>query len=158
MKQDIELVEVRTYWKPECNEFYTAPIHRTITKKLTKRLAIFKSFLVLVTFLWLPLLIVAAFCCENNQTIIALCTGLPGLVCASCMLFWFKYTDMLEKFVEPEKQQLRAELAEEHLKLTSQCEAWRKEHPLEEKVRLALTKNPNYVADLIRSLQGNNNE
>lgn len=30
------------------------------------------------------------------------------------------------------------------------AEAWREAHPLEEKCRLAMTKNPNYVADLIR--------
>lgn len=36
----------------------------------------------------------------------------------------------------------------------SRAEEWRKKHPLEEKCRLALTKNPNYVADLIRHING----
>lgn len=33
---------------------------------------------------------------------------------------------------------------------------WRAAHPLEEKCRLALTKNPNYVADLIKYVKENN--
>lgn len=36
-----------------------------------------------------------------------------------------------------------------------QAEIWREKHPLEEKCRLALTKNPNYVADLIRYIKDN---
>lgn len=32
----------------------------------------------------------------------------------------------------------------------AECKEWRDNHPLEEKVRLAMEKNPNYVADLIR--------
>lgn len=32
----------------------------------------------------------------------------------------------------------------------AKCKEWRDNHPLEEKVRLAMEKNPNYVADLIR--------
>ena len=39
-----------------------------------------------------------------------------------------------------------------------QATQWRAEHPLEEKCRLALTKNPNYVADLIKYVKENNNE
>jgi hypothetical protein len=33
---------------------------------------------------------------------------------------------------------------------------WRATHPLEEKCRLAMTKNPNYVADLIKYVKENN--
>lgn len=33
------------------------------------------------------------------------------------------------------------------------AQAWREAHPFEEKCRLALTKNPNYVADLIRYIK-----
>lgn len=35
---------------------------------------------------------------------------------------------------------------------------WRLEHPLEEKCRLAMTKNPNYVADLIKYVKGSNDD
>ena len=37
-----------------------------------------------------------------------------------------------------------------------QATQWRATHPLEEKCRLAMTQNPNYVADLIRYVKENN--
>ena len=52
----------------------------------------------------------------------------------------------LQKMFADEINQNRIE-KEEQEKL---AEKWRKKHPLEEKVRLALTMNPNYVADLLR--------
>ena len=39
---------------------------------------------------------------------------------------------------------------------TIQAAQWRAKHPLEEKCRLAMTKNPNYVADLIKYVKENN--
>lgn len=38
------------------------------------------------------------------------------------------------------------------------AEQWRATHPLEEKCRLAMTKNPNYVADLIKYVKEKQNE
>lgn len=35
----------------------------------------------------------------------------------------------------------------------NKCNKWREEHPFEEKVRLAMEKNPNYVADLIKYIK-----
>ena len=43
-----------------------------------------------------------------------------------------------------------AKLKEEKLEQEKLAEKWRKKHPLEEKIRLALTQNPNYIADLLR--------
>lgn len=43
-----------------------------------------------------------------------------------------------------------ATLSEEKLKEEELARKWRKKHPLEEKIRLALTQNPNYIADLLR--------
>lgn len=65
--------------------------------------------------------------------------------------YFLGYEDMdrdpeLEKTFADEINQNRIE-KEEQEKL---AEKWRKKHPLEEKVRLALTMNPNYVADLLR--------
>jgi hypothetical protein len=50
----------------------------------------------------------------------------------------------LPKFIDNlEKHNLEEEL---------KAEVWREEHPLEEKCRLAMLDNPNYVADLIREV------
>lgn len=43
-----------------------------------------------------------------------------------------------------------AKLKEEKLEQEELARKWRKKHPLEEKIRLALTQNPNYIADLLR--------
>lgn len=43
-----------------------------------------------------------------------------------------------------------AQLKEQQIKQEELAKKWRKKHPLEEKIRLALTKNPNYIADLLR--------
>lgn len=43
-----------------------------------------------------------------------------------------------------------ANLNDEKLKEEELARKWRKKHPLEEKIRLALTQNPNYIADLLR--------
>ena len=43
-----------------------------------------------------------------------------------------------------------AQLYEEKKQQEELAAKWRKRHPLEEKIRLALTMNPNYIADLLR--------
>lgn len=43
-----------------------------------------------------------------------------------------------------------AQLKEQQVKQEELAKKWRKKHPLEEKIRLALLKNPNYIADLLR--------
>jgi hypothetical protein len=44
------------------------------------------------------------------------------------------------------------DLERHNLKQELKAEIWREEHPLEEKCRLAMMNNPNYVADLIREV------
>ena len=46
-----------------------------------------------------------------------------------------------------------ADLREDKLNQELLAEKWRKKHPLEEKIRLALTQNPNYIADLLRNCE-----
>ena len=45
---------------------------------------------------------------------------------------------------------LEQEFTENSIVAMIQATKWRAEHPLEEKCRLAMTMNPNYVADLIK--------
>lgn len=42
------------------------------------------------------------------------------------------------------------------IRINDQAKRWRENHPLEEKCRLAMEGNPNYVADLIRYVQEEN--
>ena len=44
------------------------------------------------------------------------------------------------------------DLERHNLKQELEAEIWREKHPLEEKCRLAMMNNPNYVADLIREV------
>lgn len=53
---------------------------------------------------------------------------------------------------------LEEEFTTNSIVATIQAAQWRATHPLEEKCRLAMTKNPNYVADLIRYVKEHNNE
>lgn len=63
-----------------------------------------------------------------------------------------KYCD---KYTELERELLKNAIDLENEKENLKCEEWRKNHPLEEKCRLALTKNPNAVADLIKYVKNN---
>lgn len=63
-----------------------------------------------------------------------------------------KYCD---KYTEFERQSIKNAINLENEKENLKCEEWRKNHPLEEKCRLALTKNPNAVADLIEYVKNN---
>lgn len=54
--------------------------------------------------------------------------------------------DLKDKLFSEEIKEIKELIVQEMIK----AEQWRAEHPLEEKCRLALTKNPNYVADLIK--------
>lgn len=63
-----------------------------------------------------------------------------------------KYCD---KYTELERQSIKNAIDLENEKENLKCEEWRKNHPLEEKCRLALTKNPNAVADLIEYVKNN---
>ena len=56
-----------------------------------------------------------------------------------------EYSELKYVFLEEIAERHENKLAEEKL-----AEKWRKKHPLEEKIRLALTQNPNYIADLLR--------
>lgn len=58
---------------------------------------------------------------------------------------WFEDLRLKDIFAEEIENELINKIEQEKL-----ASIWRKKHPLEEKVRLALTKNPNYVADLLR--------
>ena len=62
--------------------------------------------------------------------------------------------DLIDKLFSEEIKELDLLSVQEQLI----AEKWRAEHPLEEKCRLAMTKNPNYVADLIRYVKENYNE
>lgn len=62
--------------------------------------------------------------------------------------------DLIDKLFSEEIKELDLLSTQEQLK----AEKWRAAHPLEEKCRLAMTKNPNYVADLIRYVKENYDE
>lgn len=67
-----------------------------------------------------------------------------------CYLYYYD-EDLIDKFFAKEIKELELLSIQEQLK----AEQWRATHPLEEKCRLAMTKNPNYVADLIRYVKEN---
>ena len=58
---------------------------------------------------------------------------------------WMEDKTLQYIFLEEIAERYENKLAQEKL-----AEKWRKKHPLEEKIRLALTQNPNYIADLLR--------
>lgn len=59
--------------------------------------------------------------------------------------------DLIDKLFSEEIKELDLLSTQEQIR----AEKWRAEHPLEEKCRLAMTKNPNYVADLIKYVKEN---
>ena len=61
-----------------------------------------------------------------------------------------KYCDEYTKFV---RESLQNRIDFKNAIEEEKCKQWRKNHPLEEKCRLALTKNPNAMADLIRYIE-----
>ena len=58
---------------------------------------------------------------------------------------WMEDKNLQYIFLEEIAQRYENKLEQEKL-----AEKWRKKHPLEEKIRMAMTGNPNYVADLLR--------
>ena len=62
-----------------------------------------------------------------------------------CYLHYYD-EDLIDKLFSEEIKELELVSVQETIK----AEQWRAAHPLEEKCRLAMTKNPNYVADLIK--------
>ena len=88
-------------------------------------------------------------------------SGFIGLVCGSLQYYLDHYKgqyryDLGEQdgFMEDSKLQYIfleeiAQRYESKLKQEKLAERWRKKHPLEEKVRMAMTGNPNYVAQLL---------
>ena len=83
-----------------------------------------------------------------------------GCICLGRLFDYDRYlheyddSKLIDKLFSEEIEELKAFSEAETLK----AEQWRAQHPLEEKCRLAMTKNPNYVADLIRYVKENNNE
>ena len=87
--------------------------------------------------------------------------GILSLGCAMLQYFWNHYKDDYSYYLGEQDSVYEtrlllifaeelAQLHEEKLQQEALAEKWRKKHPLEEKIRLALTKNPNYIADLLR--------
>jgi len=78
---------------------------------------------------------------------------------AICFVRLYDYDRYIENYEETLIDKLFSEEIKELDLLSIQeqlkAEKWRAQHPLEEKCRLAMTKNPNYVADLIRYVKEN---
>lgn len=126
---------------------------------------------VLITFLICSLLTAMFYfgciinAADSNYTIFVLCICglifyLPGaLICFGRLWDYDYYIQdyeevLINKLFSEEIKELDFLSAQEQLK----AEQWRAEHPLEEKCRLAMTKNPNYVADLIKYVKGSNDD
>lgn len=120
---------------------------------------------VLVTLLVCSLLITLAclgFVEEGLPIIVPLILfGLLFGVCGVAICFGRLYD--YDYYIRDYEEDLRDKLFSEEIKElellsvkeTIKAEQWRAAHPLEEKCRLALTKNPNYVADLIKYVKEN---
>lgn len=84
--------------------------------------------------------------------------GVSGAAICFCRLYDYNYyiqyyeEDLIDKLFSEEIKELELLSTQEQIK----SEKWRASHPLEEKCRLAMTKNPNYVADLIRYVKEHN--
>lgn len=145
--------------------------YKRLSKEMTKRQfagVVIKE--ILITLLICSLLISGIFFgvlmdADNGYTIFVLCICcaifiLPGaLICFGRLYDYDRYIedceeDLINKLFSEEIEELKLFSIEENIKAT----VWRFEHPLEEKCRLALTKNPNYVADLIKYVKENQHE
>lgn len=147
MKREVKIRRVK--WYEDKNELCTYDYYRTIE---------FSNFWteVYTALLWiLPVLIVAAasLCYFLLATwhLLLLFAFIPYVIVFIC---WEDYREsyFIKKTAE-QRALIEALIQQENEAEEAKAEEWRSAHPLEEKCRLALTKNPNYVADLIRYIQ-----
>lgn len=147
-----ETNEIETKYKHLSKEMTRGQFARVVIKEI------------LITFLICSLLTMAFYCgcVGGNLPIFVFCVSsliffLPGaLICFGRLLDYNYYVQdceeyLIDKLFSEEIKELNWKNIQETLK----AEKWRATHTLEEKCRLALTKNPNYVADLIRYAKEN---
>lgn len=141
------------YFDPTDNDIHIHPYTVEIQFQLSTRAKIYKAFFIIFC-------VIICSCCIVTPICMAFLTspywGLGWAVPFALLpiTIWFvnRYSDELHELVHDcheYKEQRRIE-SENAQKATIHAKLWRIAHPLEEQCRLALTKNPNYVADLIR--------
>ena len=127
------------------NYYFTIPSFDIIWRWLLCWLAIILSFVAWI----IPFII---FKEEWIITFIIYSAVFGFFICGKTADAVEKYCD---KYTELKRQSIKNAIDLENEKENLKCEEWRKNHPLEEKCRLALTKNPNAVADLIEYVKNN---
>lgn len=144
--------------------------HKYLSKEMSKwQFAKVAIITILITFLICSFFVaLLSFGIIENGGSVVLGIFISGLlfytlgacICFGRLIDYDKYldgdfdSDLIDKLFSQEIEELKALSILETLKAAQ----WRAAHPLEEKCRLALTKNPNYVADLIKYVKENNNE
>jgi hypothetical protein len=138
-------------WKPEINELDSYLYNHEFKITLPWYIALVRISMWVLGISSIPLIIAGGVICE--------CVSWWGmLLCIFAMLSWIyiviaedKYFTWLELSVESDAENYFQTIIEPHNKEQQRlADEWRENHPLEEKCRLAMSKNPNYVADLIR--------
>lgn len=142
--------------------------HEHLLKPMTKWQFAKKVILtVLITYLvcsiFVALACLSVYENSSNITVSLLIYGLffYALGASFCLMKLLDYDyyiqdgeeDLINKLFSEEIEELTLISTQETIKAAK----WRAEHPIEEKCRLAMTKNPNYVADLIKYVKENNN-
>lgn len=141
--------------------------HKALSKEMPAahfaKVAIKEIGFTLFIVLLLSIVLYCGFSVDGHHEIAALlisCTIfiVPGaLICFGRLCDYDYYIkdddkELIEKFFLDETAELTIISIAEKIK----ADQWRESHPLEEKCRLAMTKNPNYVADLIRYVKDKN--
>ena len=141
-------------WKPEDNELKSYVHNHKFEITLPWYIALVRISMWVLGIISIPLIIAGGVICEHVSW-----WGI--LLCIFAMLSWVyiliaeeKYFIWLESTVESDANHYFQTVIEPHNnEQQSLADKWREQHPLEEKCRLAMSKNPNYVADLIRYVQ-----
>lgn len=138
-------------WHPENNELSSGVHNHRFEVELPWYMALLRVSMWVLGILTIPLLIAGAVVFEHVAW-----WGI--LFCVFSVFSWVyiiiaenKYDEWLEKAIGADEEEYNRTVIEPHNKEQQRlADEWRENHPLEEACRLAMLKNPNYVADLIR--------
>lgn len=146
-------------WCPENNELGGGIHNHRFDVILPWYMALMRISMWVLGILSIPLLITGCIMMELGIWWGAVFLFLPLASWIYVLVAEDKYFAWLEKAAEEDKATYYETVIKPHNEEQQRlADEWRENHPLEEKCRLAMSKNPNYVADLIRYIKekGNN--
>lgn len=146
-------------WNEKENSLTSTTWNHRFEVQLPWYIALWKLSMWILGVLSIPFLIAGCIICEHVGWWGVLFLIIAILSWVYILLSEDKYFTWVENATTADKEDYYKTTIEpynnEQQKLADE---WRERHPLEEKCRLAMSKNPNYVADLIRYVQGEKND